>query len=34
LSITPGHLEIFEGRPAFRILGKGKKPRRRPVLSA
>jgi integrase/recombinase XerD len=28
LSVTPGHLEIFEGRPAFRILGKGKKPRR------
>ncbi len=28
LSLTPTHLEIFEGRPAFRILGKGNKPRR------
>ena len=25
---TPSHLEIFEGRPAFRIVGKGDKPRR------
>ena len=28
LSLTPAHLEIFEGRPNFRIIGKGGKPRR------
>ncbi len=28
LSLTPRHLEIFEGRPSFRIVGKGDKPRR------
>ncbi len=28
LSLTPAHLEIFEGRPSFRIVGKGNKPRR------
>src|SRR5262249_25556306 len=27
LSITLGHLERFEGQPALRIVGKGKKPR-------
>ena len=28
LSLTPAHLEIFEGRPSVRIVGKGGKPRR------
>ena len=28
LSLTPAHLEIFEGRPSLRIMGKGGKPRR------
>ncbi len=28
LSLTPAHVEIFEGRPTFRIIGKGNKPRR------
>ena len=28
LSITPAHLDIFEGRPSLRIMGKGGKPRR------
>jgi integrase/recombinase XerD len=28
LSLTPNHLEVFEGRPTFRFVGKGKKPRR------
>lgn len=27
LQITPRHLELFEGRPALRIMGKGRKPR-------
>ncbi len=28
LSLTPAHIEIFEGAPVFRILGKGSKVRR------
>ena len=28
LSLTPAHLEIFEGRPCLRVMGKGRKPRR------
>jgi integrase/recombinase XerD len=28
LSLTPAHVEVFDGRPAFRIVGKGSKPRR------
>ena len=28
LSLTPAHLETFEGRPNLRIIGKGGKPRR------
>ena len=28
LSLTPAHLEIFEGRPSLRVMGKGGKPRR------
>ena len=28
ISLTPTHVEIFEGRPCFRFIGKGSKPRR------
>ena len=28
LTLTPRHVEIFEGRPTFNIIGKGSKPRR------
>ncbi len=28
LTLTPTHVEIFEGRPCFRFVGKGAKPRR------
>ena len=28
LSLTPAHVEIFDGRPTFRFIGKGSKPRR------
>ena len=27
LSLTPAHVQIIDGRPAFRIIGKGNKPR-------
>jgi len=28
LTLTPKHVEIFEGRPSFSVIGKGNKPRR------
>ena len=28
IRLTPTHVEIFEGRPCFRFIGKGSKPRR------
>lgn len=28
LTLTPSHVEIFEGRPSFSVIGKGNKPRR------
>ncbi len=27
ISLTPAHVQIIEGRPAFRVIGKGNKPR-------
>ncbi len=28
LTLTPKHVELFEGRPSFSVIGKGNKPRR------